>query len=170
MRKPHITPIDREIEIPDNEFLVSKTDLKGIIKYANTAFIKVSGYTEEELVGSNHNIVRHPDMPRSVFKLLWDTIQQGKEFWGYVKNMAKDGSYYWVFAHVTASFDTTGTRIIGYHSDRRKPRKDAVEKISKIYKQMKEAEERGGIEAGVKKLEEILKMEGKDYAEFVFSI
>jgi len=170
MRKPHITPIDREIEIPDNKFLVSKTDLKGIIKYANTTFIEVSGYTEEELVGSNHNIVRHPDMPRAVFKLLWDTIQTGKEFWGYVKNMAKDGSYYWVFAHVTPSYDTQGKSIIGYHSDRRKPRKDAIEKISQVYAEMKKAEEKGGIEAGVKVLEEILKMEGKDYAEFVFSI
>jgi len=170
MRKPRVQPIDREIEIPDDEFLVSKTDLKGIIKYANTSFIKVSGYTEEELVGSNHNIVRHPDMPRAVFKLLWDTIQEGKEFWGYVKNLAKDGSYYWVFAHVTASFDTAGIRIIGYHSDRRKPRKEAVAKISQIYKKMKEAEDIGGIEAGIKKLQEILDKEGKDYAEFIFSI
>ncbi|HIE58597.1 MAG TPA: PAS domain S-box protein [Hydrogenothermaceae bacterium] len=170
MRKPHITPIDKEIEIPDNKFLVSKTDTRGIIKYANTTFIEISGYTEKELIGSNHNIIRHPDMPRAVFKLLWDTIQSGKEFWGYVKNLAKDGSYYWVFAHVTPSYDTSGTKIIGFHSDRRKPRKEAVLKVSQIYAEIKKAEAKGGLEAGLKKLNEILETEGKDYAEFVFSI
>ncbi len=167
--KPKITPRDVEREIPDNEFLVSKTDPKGIIKYANTAFIKVSGYTEEELIGKPHNIVRHPDMPRAVFKLLWDTIQKGEEFWGYVKNLAKDGSYYWVFAHVTPSYDVTGVNIIGYHSDRRKPDKEKVKRIEEIYKKMLEAEKTGGIEAGLKVLQSILEKEGKDYAEFIFT-
>ncbi len=165
-----IKPIDVEREIPPDTFLVSKTDTKGIIKYANVTFIEVSGYTEEELIGKPHNIVRHPDMPRAVFKLLWDTIEKGEEFWGYVKNMAKDGSYYWVFAHVTPSYDLEGKEIIGYTSDRRKPRKDAVEKISKIYKDMLEAEKTGGIEAGIKVLQKILEKEGKDYAEFVFTL
>ena len=170
MHQPKVQPINKEREIPPDKFLVSKTDTKGIIKYANTAFIEVSGYTEEELIGKPHNIVRHPDMPKAVFKLLWDTIQKGQEFWGYVKNMAKDGSYYWVFAHVTPSYDTEGRHIIGYHSDRRKPRKEAVEKIEKIYQEVLEAEKQGGLEAGLKKFQEILEMEGKDYAEFVFSL
>jgi len=170
MMRAKIKPKNVEREIPENTFLVSKTDKKGIIKYANTTFVEVSGYTEEELIGKPHNIVRHPDMPRAVFKLLWDTIEKGEEFWGYVKNLAKDGAYYWVFAHVTPSYDLEGKEIIGYTSDRRKPRKDAVEKISLIYKEMLEAEKVGGIEAGVKKLQEILQKEGKDYAEFVFTI
>ncbi len=98
-------PIPKDIEkvVPSDRFLVSKTDTKGIITYANPIFIEVSGYTEDELIGANHNIVRHPDMPRTVFKLLWDMIQNGEEIFAYVKNMAKDGSYYWVFAHVTSS-------------------------------------------------------------------
>ena len=170
MKKQNITPLNIEREVPSDNFLVSKTDKKGIIKYANTAFIEVSGYTEEELIGKPHNIVRHPDMPKTVFKLLWDTIQKGEEFWGYVKNLAKDGSYYWVFAHVTPSFDTEGINIIGYHSDRRRARKDAVKKIEKIYTEILVAEKTGGIQAGIKVLEEILKQEEKDYAEFVFSI
>jgi PAS domain S-box-containing protein len=170
MGKVHINPVDIEREIPPDRFLVSKTDLKGIIKYANTTFIEISGYSEEELIGKNHNIVRHPDMPRSVFKLLWDTIQRGEEFWGYVKNLAKDGYYYWVFAHVTPSFDTSGSRIIGYHSDRRKPKKEAVEVISEIYREMKKAEETGGLQAGLEVLENVLKLEGKDYAEFIFTL
>jgi PAS domain S-box-containing protein len=93
-------PIPKDVErpVPEDKFLVSKTDPRGIITYANEVFIEVSGYTEEELIGKPHNIIRHPDMPRTVFKLLWDTIKSGREFWGYVKNMAKDGSYYWVFA------------------------------------------------------------------------
>ena len=168
--RPKIKPINVEREVPSDEFLVSKTDKKGIIKYANITFIKISGYSEEELIGKPHNIVRHPDMPRAVFKLLWNTIEKGEEFWGYVKNMAKDGSYYWVFAHVTPSYDLEGKEIIGYTSDRRKPRKDAVERINKIYKDMLEAEKTGGIEAGIKKLQEILEKEGKDYAEFVFTL
>lgn len=170
MVQPKVQPKDIEREIPENTFIVSKTDKKGIIKYANVAFIEVSGYTEEELIGKPHNIVRHPDMPRAVFKLLWDTIQKGEEFWGYVKNLAKDGSYYWVFAHVTPSYDIGGKEIIGYTSDRRKPRKDAVEKIDIIYQEMLDAEKVGGIESGVQKLQEILKKEGKDYAEFVFTL
>lgn len=168
--RPKITPKDVEREVPQDQFLVSKTDTKGIIKYANVTFIKISGYTEEELIGKPHNIVRHPDMPRAVFKLLWDTIEKGEEFWGYVKNLAKDGSYYWVFAHVTPSYDLEGKKIIGYTSDRRKPKKKAVEKISKIYQEMLEAEKVGGIEAGIRKLQEILEKEGKDYAEFVFTL
>lgn len=166
---PKITPNDIEREVPADTFLVSKTDKKGIITYANTVFIEISGYTEEELVGSPHNIVRHPDMPRTVFKLLWDTIQKGEEFWGYIKNLAKDGSYYWVFARVTPSYSRE-KEIIGYQSDRRRARKDAVEKISQIYKKMLEAERTGGIEAGLAIINDILKKEGKEYVEFILSI
>jgi len=158
------------IEVPDNEFLVSKTDPKGIITYANTTFIKISGYTEEELVGKPHNIVRHPDMPRTIFKLLWDTITQGKEFWGYVKNRAKNGDYYWVFAHVTPSYDETGKIIIGYQSDRRKPRREAVEKAEALYRKILEAEKIGGMQAGERFLKQILDENKTIYEEFVWML
>ncbi len=170
MKKQKVIPKNVEREVPSDTFLISKTDKKGIIKYANTTFIEISGYTEEELIGKSHNIVRHPDMPRTVFKLLWDTITKGDEFWGYVKNLAKDGSFYWVFAHVTPSFDTEGIEIIGYHSDRRKPRKEAIRKIEEIYRKIIQAEKTGGIPAGLEVLEEILRQEEKEYAEFIFSL
>ena len=82
-------------------------------------------------------------MPKTVFKLLWNTIQSGKEFWGYVKNLSKDGSYYWVFAHVTPSYDTSGIKIVGFHSDIRKPRKESVQKISQIYAEIKKQKNEG---------------------------
>lgn len=99
--KYKVEPNSREKVMRENDFIVSKTDLKGRITYGNRIFIEYSGYTEEELLGAPHNIIRHPDMPRGVFKFLWDTLAAEKECFAYVKNMAKDGSYYWVFANVT---------------------------------------------------------------------
>ena len=125
----------------ENDFIVSKTNPKGIITYGNPIFIEFSGYTEDELIGSQHNIIRHPDMPRSAFKLAWDTIQSGKEFFGYVKNMSKDGGFYWVFTHIAPDFDIRGN-IVGYHSNRRKPDRAPVEKVSPIYKALSAEEAR----------------------------
>ncbi len=93
MKDKSIIPNSRERLMRENDFIVSKTNAKGIITYGNPIFIEFSGYTEEELLGSQHNIIRHPDMPRSAFKLVWDTIQSGREFFGYVKNMSKDGGF-----------------------------------------------------------------------------
>lgn len=157
------------IEIPENEFLVSKTDTKGVITYANTTFVKVSGYTEEELVGKPHNVVRHPDMPRTIFKLLWYTIKQGNEFWGYVKNRAKNGDFYWVFAHVTPSYNESG-QIIGYQSDRRKPREDAVRKIEEIYNKILYAEKAGSMKEGEEVLQEMLDKANLTYEEFIWTL
>ncbi|MDD3467070.1 MAG: PAS domain-containing protein, partial [Campylobacterales bacterium] len=137
-------PINMEKTFAEDEIIVSKTDLKGKITYGNELFIKMSGYTEDELLGANHNIVRHPDMPKIVFKTLWDTVQGKKEIFAYVKNMAKDGSFYWVFANVTPSLDLSGN-IIGYYSVRRKPSKKAIETIEPIYKALLDAEKRGGM-------------------------
>ena len=108
MKETLIHPTGRERTWGDEEIIVSKTDLKGIITYANRTFLKVAGYTEEEVLGKPHSIIRHPDMPRCVFKLLWDTIESGEEIFAYVKNLAKNGDHYWVFAHVTPTFDEQG--------------------------------------------------------------
>jgi PAS domain S-box-containing protein len=108
----------KERTFPENEFIVSKTDRKGIITYGNDVFVNISGYVESELMGAPHNLVRHPRMPRCVFKLLWDTIEAGREIFAYVLNRAKNGDHYWVNAHVTPWFDPSG-RIAGYHSNRR---------------------------------------------------
>ena len=105
MREPTIRPTAVERTFKEDEIIVSKTDLKGIITYANRTFLEVAMYSEDEVLGQPHSLIRHPDMPRCVFKLLWDTIQGGEEIFAYVKNMAKNGDYYWVFAHVTPTFN-----------------------------------------------------------------
>lgn len=118
--KQVITPTNTERFFDDKEIIVSKTDLKGRMTYVNETFCKIAEYTEAELIGEPHSLIRHPDMPRAVFKLLWDTIMDGREIFAYVKNMAKTGDYYWVLAHVTPSYDAS-RKIIGYHSNRRAP-------------------------------------------------
>ncbi len=105
MKEPTIQPTGIERTFKEDEIIVSKTDLKGIITYANRTFLDVALYREDEVLGMPHSIIRHPDMPRCVFKLLWDTIEEGNEIIAYVKNMAKNGDFYWVFAHVTPTFN-----------------------------------------------------------------
>jgi PAS domain S-box-containing protein len=171
--KNKIVPNNREKVMRENDFIVSKTDLKGRITYGNRIFIEFSGYSENELIGAQHNIIRHPDMPRAVFKLLWDTIAQGKECFAYVKNLAKDGSFYWVFANVTPSYDDNGN-IIGYLSVRRKPKASGIKIVTEVYKAMLEAEEKAGaknaIEASTKLLVDILNEKGMSYEELVLAI
>ena len=130
----------------ENDFIVSKTDTKGLITYCNQIFIEMSGYTKEELIGANHNLIRHPDMPAVAFKLAWDLIKSGKEFFGFVKNLKKDGGYYWVFAYITADYDKNG-KIIGYSSFRWKPSDAALKSIEPVYKLLIDAEKKGGMKA-----------------------
>jgi PAS domain S-box-containing protein len=169
-----VPPTGREVHFAEDEIIVSKTDLRGIITYANDVFLRVSGYTEAELIGEPHNILRHPEMPRCVFKLLWDTVKSGHEIFAYVLNLSKDGSQYWVLAHVTPSFDTTG-RHVGYHSNRRVPYPDALQKVVPLYAQLLAAEKRAaspnaGTEASFKMLTDLLRNKGMDYSEFVFGL
>jgi len=156
-----------------DDFIVSKTDPQGIITYANRIFIEFSRYTEEELLGKQHNIVRHPDMPRGVFKLLWDTLAQEKEIFAYVKNMSKDGGFYWVFANVTPSYDQQG-KVIGYYSVRRKPKTESVEICADLYRTMLEVEKKVGpkhaIQASLELVTGILKDKGVTYEEFILGI
>ncbi len=130
---------EKERFVREHDFLVSKTDTKGIIKYANQAFIEVSGYSELELIGKNHNIIRHKDMPGGVFRYLWAEISIGNEVFCYVKNKSKDSFFYWVFANVTPSYNSKGN-IIGYYSVRRAPKKSAIKEIEKIYSQLMNVE------------------------------
>ncbi len=173
MKDKSIVPSNRERKMREGDFIVSKTDTRGIITYGNPIFIEFSGYTEQELLGSQHNIIRHPDMPRSAFKLAWDTIQAGKEFFAYVKNMSKDGSYYWVFTHITPDFGPNG-KIVGYYSVRRCPKDSAIQKIIPVYQQMLAAEQAAGakqaIEAGTKILVDLLTSTGMSYEELVFAL
>lgn len=157
-----------------DEIIVSKTDTKGRIIYANEIFVRVGGYTEQELLGQPHSLVRHPDMPRSVFKLLWNTISSGKEMFAYVVNRAKNGDHYWVLAHVTPTFDKSGG-IVSYHSNRRVPRRDAVAKVSSLYAEINavergQADRRGGVEAGYQALLAKIEKSGVPYDEFILSL
>lgn len=171
--KRQITPTSVERVMRENDFIVSMTDLKGRITYGNRIFIEFSGYSEAELLGAQHNIIRHPDMPRAVFKLLWDKIQNKEECFAYVKNMAKDGSFYWVFTNVTPTFDQAGN-ITGYFSVRRKPKLSGVQTASAVYAAMLEAEKKAGpanaIAASTKILVDILNEKGLSYDELVLAI
>jgi len=158
-----------ELFLQDDEIIVSKTDLKGRITYGNQVFIKLSGYQESELLGKPHNIIRHKEMPKCVFKLLWDRIEKGEEIFAYVVNQSKNGDHYWVFANVTPSFDERA-KIIGYYSVRRKPKTEAVKTMQSIYTALLGAERNGGMSAGTKLLEETLKSKGVGYDEFILSL
>ncbi len=124
----------------ENRPIISKTDLKGIITYVNKAFCKLSGYEKDELIGKPHNIVRHPDMPKSVFKSLWENLEKNQSWRGIIKNLRKDGKYYWVEAFIEPIFDENGKKI-GYISARKPVSDHDKEKYTKIYKEMKEREE-----------------------------
>ncbi|QOL19559.1 Aerotaxis receptor [Candidatus Bodocaedibacter vickermanii] len=137
-------------------------------------FLNISGYTEAELLGKPHSIIRHPDMPKAVFKLLWEYIQQGNEIFAYVKNLCKDGAYYWVLAHVTATFNDNN-EIIGYHSNRRSPNKDSLEKIATIYANLLEIENSAqssteGLKKSYSTLMQVTSTKGEDYNEFILKI
>ena len=122
-----------------NRPIISKTDLKGIITYVNTPFCKLAGYSKEELKGKPHNIIRHPDMPKSVFKQLWETIEKNQKWRGFVKNLRKDGKYYWVEAFIEPIFDENGNKI-GYISVRKPVSEEDKKKYEQIYKEMREKE------------------------------
>ena len=155
-----------ERQVSADAFLVSKTDTKGKITYCNIPFAQIVGAQCSELIGKPHNIVRHPDMPRIIFKILWEYVKNKKEVFAYVKNRSFDGSFYWVFANVTASLDQNGNTI-GYYSVRRKPNSKALEIIIPLYKQLLEAEKSGGIEASSRLLESVLKEKNKSYDELM---
>ncbi len=128
----------RETVLDEFAFLVSETDAKGIIKFANDDFCKVAGYTLEELMGQPHNMVRHPDMPKAAFKSLWETVQSGNIWTGYVKNATKDGGYYWVYATVFPFESCDGSN--GFLSCRRKPSQEEINEHEALYKEWKKAE------------------------------
>ena len=158
-----------------DEIIVSKTDVTGHITYANRVFQKVAGFDEQELLAAPHSIVRHPDMPRCVFKLLWDLLAEGQEVFAYVKNLACNGDHYWVFAHVTPSYDLDGT-LLGYHSNRRVPERRVVEEtIEPLYRGLLEEESRhesrkAGLQSSYGMLLSLLDEKGVGYDELVLSL
>ena len=172
-RDTTLTGVERMFD--DDEIIVSKTDLKGHITYANNVFLRLADMTEKEALGAPHSVIRNPEMPRAVFKLLWDTIQQGKEIFAYVVNRSKNGDHYWVLAHVTPSYDASGN-IVGYHSNRRVPDRRILDDIIRpLYKDLlaeeaKHGNRKEGLDASTNMLLNILKEKGVGYDEFILTL
>ena len=163
------TPINNEKTLSESEFIVSKTDTKGKLIYGNKIFIKISGYKESELLGQPHSILRHPDMPKAIFKLLWDRLNAKKEIFAYVKNICKDGSFYWVLANVTVTLNENGG-VVDLHSVRRKPSQKAMQIIPDLYAKLLAEEKRSGMDASIKMLNKILNDKGVSYDDFIFDL
>jgi PAS domain S-box-containing protein len=167
-------PTGSESAFAEDELIVTKTDPKGRITYANEVFLRVSRLGPEEALGQPHSLIRHPGMPRSVFRLMWQTIEAGGEFFGYVRNLATNGDHYWVFAHVTASLGAQG-EVVGYHSNRRKPDTAQVARIEPIYARLlaeeaRHDDRRAGLQAGAAMFDGLLRERGLTYERFAFSI
>ena len=171
--KLKVIPTQRETVLADNDLIVSKTDLSGKITYANRTFMRISQLNENELLGVQHNVIRHPDMPRAAFKTLWDTIVTGTEFFAYVKNICKDGGFYWVLANVTPDLDNNG-KLMGYFSVRRKPSRQSIAVVSSIYQQMCAIEQQyAPKEALIQStafLNDVLAQQGLSYNDFMLKL
>ncbi|MBL8630364.1 MAG: PAS domain-containing protein [Rhodospirillaceae bacterium] len=172
-RNVHVT--GKERYFGDDDIIVSKTDLKGRITYANRLFMSLADLSEENCLDEPHSLVRHPDMPRTIFHLLWDTVQAGREIFAYVKNRSVNGDHYWVYAHVTPSFDKQN-RVIGYHSTRRNPNRDILQsKVMPLYAKILQVEHsvsdrKDGMQRGIAMFNDVLKTEGKAYDEFILTL
>lgn len=174
MRGSTIRPTGVERTFADDEIIVSKTDPKGLLTYVNRLFVEISGYTEPELIGQPHNMIRHPDMPRSVFRLLWERIASGQEIFAYVVNLSADGGHYWVLAHVTPTFGAKGA-IVGYHSSRRTASAPALDRVKPLYAALVAEEQRHAstpeaITASTALLHRRLEESGLTYDQFVWSL
>jgi PAS domain S-box-containing protein len=129
--------MEKEFVLNDGAFLVSETDENGVVLFANDDFCQAAGYLVGELVGQNHNIVRHQDMPKAAFKDLWDTVKAGKVWTGFVKNARKGGGYYWVYATVYPVVSSCGVKKSGYMSCRRMATRDEIKRAEELYKTMR---------------------------------
>ncbi|MDQ8161872.1 MAG: PAS domain-containing protein [Gemmatimonadota bacterium] len=168
------TPTGRERTFGEDEIIVSKTDVSGKITYANHVFLRVSGYTEDESLGAPHSMIRHPDMPRAIFKYAWDRLLAGHEVFAYVNNLAREGDNYWVLAHMTPTRGPDGA-IIGFHSNRRVPDRAKLAKVLPLYEKLLAEERRHpdrpqGLTASTAMLAGALQDAGKTYDEWVWSL
>ena len=165
MQRPE--PKDNEIKLDPKRYIVSKTDKHGIIEYGNDYFVEISGYTEPELLGKPHSIIRHPDMPKIVFKMMWDRINKAQNIMAVVKNLAKDGSYYWVVTEFQPKVDPITNEIISHTAFRKAAPKKAVETMQPIYQKLLEIEKEGGMEASEKYLRGFLEEKNTTYDELI---
>ena len=170
MKKINIPiPIDQEIVLDPYKTIMSKTDKKGIIEYANDYFMEISGYKEWELMAQPHNVIRHPDMPKIVFKLLWQRLDKGQNIHAIVKNLAKDGRYYWVVTDFQTGYDHEGN-IIKYYSRRKAIPDNVRDYFSELYKKIIEIERVSGMEASGPYLSGLLAENNTSYDKFILDI
>lgn len=137
MKRP--TPIDEEV-LFDGRSLISETDTKGIITFINRKFTEMTGYSKEEAIGQPHSLLRHPDMPKAAFEQMWKIIKEGKNWEGYVKNLRKDGKYYWVIVNIIPKLDENGT-MIGYIASRKMPDRSLLKTVELQYQKMLQEEQ-----------------------------
>ncbi len=170
-----VQPTMNERFFDENDIIVSKTNPAGQLTYVNRTFMTISDYGESELLGQPHSLIRHPDMPRAVFKLFWTQLQEKREVFAYVKNMARNGDFYWVLAHATPSISPSGD-LLGYHSNRRVPDRRVVdEAIVPLYRELKRIEDeepdrRVGLEHSWRRLNALLQQRGVGYDEFILGL
>lgn len=169
-----VQPTQVEVTFERDEVIVSKTDPTGRITYANEVFLRVAGYREAEVLGAPHSLIRHPDMPRGVFRLLWDTLGRGEEVFAYVKNMTRTGDHYWVFAHVTPTYGPNG-ELVGFHSNRRRPGRAGIEAVEALYQRMVAVEAGkpnalAACQASLALLDETLRARQCTYPELMFAL
>ena len=169
-RKPRLNSptvvIGSEIQLDKDKVLLSITDTRGVITYCNEDFVETSGYDEWELAGSAHNIIRHPDMPRVVFKLMWQRIQNKDNIIAIVKNLAKSGKYYWVMTDFTIKEDQHGN-IIGYKAYRKPAPRKAIKAVTPLYKKLRKIEETKGMEIAEEFLIGFLDGKETTYDDFI---
>jgi PAS domain S-box-containing protein len=163
----HTTPTGKQIELSPKKYIVSKTDAKGVIEYGNDYFVEISGYSENELIGQPHSIIRHPDMPKIAFKLMWDRIKEGKNFMAIVKNLAKNGDHYWVVTEFEPKKDTITGEIISHTAFRKAAPQKAIDAIEPIYAELVKIEKEHGMEGSEKYLRGLLDEQHKTYDEFI---
>ncbi len=170
---PQVTGNEKTFD--EDEIIVSKTDLSGKLTYGNRTFYRLAGLEEKDCLGQQHNVIRHPHMPRAVFELLWNTLKSGEELFAYVVNRSANGDHYWVFAHVTPSRDSGGN-VIGYHSNRRVPNRQVLnEHIIPLYKNLLSVEQsasspKDGLDASYKVVTDLLSQNKVGFNEFMFSL
>jgi len=155
------------IELDPKRYIVSKTDNSGKITYGNDYFVEISGYSESELIGQPHNIIRHPDMPRLIFKLLWERLEHGQNMLAVVKNLSKDGRTYWVTTEFETKRNKLTNEIIGYTAFRKAASEKAINEIQKLYNTLHKIEQEFDIEASEKYLTGYLEEKNQSYDEYI---
>lgn len=162
--------MSQQIKLDPQSLIVSRTDKSGVMEYVNGDFCKISGYKSEELIHRPHNIIRHPDMPAVIFKMMWERLKQHEDIFAVVKNLAKNGDYYWVTTHFEIRKHPYENRVVGYVAHRRAADTHLVNEISKLYAELLLVEKRDGVEASEIYLTQYLDSKKMSYDEYIHTI